>query len=50
MKTYNAALHGEESLDRSTNDICVEISKHHNWIWEHARDVAKRSSTDVQGG
>lgn len=27
-----------EDLDRSTNDICVEISKHHNRIWEHARE------------
>lgn len=25
-------------LNRSVNDICVEISRHHNRIWQHARE------------
>lgn len=27
-------------IDRSTNDICVQISAHKNEIWKHAQEVA----------
>jgi hypothetical protein len=32
-----------EDIDRSTNDIAVEISRHHNRIWEHAQESATNS-------
>ncbi len=31
-------------IDRSTNDICVEISRHNNRIWQHAQETALASS------
>lgn len=32
-----------EDIDRSTNDICVEISRHHNRIWEQAPSLSKEA-------
>jgi hypothetical protein len=32
-----------EDIDRPTNDIAVEISRHHNRIWEHAQESATNS-------
>jgi hypothetical protein len=29
-------------VNRSTNDIAVEISRHHNRIWEQAQESARR--------
>jgi hypothetical protein len=29
-------------IDRSINDICVEISRHKNDIWKHAQEAALR--------
>jgi UDP-N-acetylglucosamine transferase subunit ALG13 len=34
-------------IDRSVNDICVEISRHHNHIWEHAQEVARATLAKV---
>lgn len=31
-------LSAEGDAERSCNDICVEISRHHNRIWEHAKE------------
>jgi glycerol-3-phosphate responsive antiterminator len=33
-----------EDVDRSVNDICVEISRHNNRIWEHAQEAALRGA------
>jgi hypothetical protein len=33
-----------EDVDRSTNDIAVEISRHNNRIWEHAQEAALRDA------
>jgi hypothetical protein len=33
-----------KDVDRSVNDICVEISRHHNRIWEHAQESAPEAA------
>ena len=33
-------------MDRSVNDICVEISRHHNLIWEQAK-ASRPSPTEA---
>jgi UDP-N-acetylglucosamine transferase subunit ALG13 len=33
-----------EDIDRPTNDIAVEISRHNNRIWEHAQEAALRDA------
>jgi hypothetical protein len=35
-------------IDRSTNDICVEISRHHNRVWEHAQESALKDHRKAQ--
>jgi hypothetical protein len=36
------ALSEPGDIDRSVNDICVEISRHKNEVWKHAQEVARR--------
>jgi UDP-N-acetylglucosamine transferase subunit ALG13 len=38
------ALSEPGDIDRSVNDICVEISRHKNEIWKHAQEVALRDA------
>lgn len=33
-----------EGIDRSINDICVQISAHNNAIWKHAQEAALRDA------
>jgi Lar family restriction alleviation protein len=34
-------------IDRHTNDICVEISRHHNRVWEHAQETARKEGANA---
>lgn len=40
-------LSAPEDMGRSLNDICVEISRHHNRIWEHAQETALKAKPDT---
>lgn len=44
--------HEQESLERSINDICVEISAHNNRIWKHAQESALTAAgvTEMRSG
>lgn len=35
-------------VDRSVNDICVEISRHKNEVWRYAQEVALRDASGIE--
>ena len=44
-------LSKEDDSDRSINDICVEISRHHNRIWEQALEKGRQeAATSTERG
>jgi hypothetical protein len=42
------ALSKPGDIDRSVNDICVEISRHKNDIWKQAQESALRSRSPLE--